>query len=31
MDTEWSEAFIGWARLLPYAQELIFIDEIKEM
>lgn len=28
--TEWSEAFIGWARTLPYAQELIFIDEINE-
>ena len=28
--TEWSEAFIGWARSLPYAQELIFIDEINE-
>ncbi len=25
--TEWSEAFIGWARSLPYAQELIFPDE----
>ena len=25
--TEWSEAFIDWARSLPYAQELIFIDE----
>lgn len=25
--TEWSEAFITWARSLPYAQELIFIDE----
>ncbi len=25
--TEWSAAFIGWARTLPYAQELIFIDE----
>ena len=27
--TEWSESFIGWARTLPYAQELIFIDEIQ--
>lgn len=27
--TEWSVAFINWARTLPYAQELIFIDEIK--
>ena len=27
--TEWSEAFIGWARSLPYAQELIFIDELE--
>ena len=26
--TEWSESFINWARTLPYAQELIFIDEI---
>ena len=25
--TEWSTAFIGWARTLHYAQELIFIDE----
>ena len=25
--TEWSKAFIDWARSLPYAQELIFIDE----
>lgn len=25
--TEWSESFISWARSLPYAQELIFIDE----
>jgi len=24
---EWSKAFIDWARELPYAQELIFIDE----
>lgn len=28
--TEWSTAFIGWARTLLYAQELIFIDEVKE-
>lgn len=32
--TEWSGAdrisFIGWARTLPYAQELIFIDELEE-
>lgn len=26
--TEWSVSFIGWARTLPYAQELIFIDEV---
>ena len=26
--TEWSSAFISWARKLPYAQELIFIDEV---
>jgi hypothetical protein len=25
--TEWSKSFIGWARTLPYAQELIFLDE----
>ena len=25
--TEWSKSFIDWARTLPYAQELIFIDE----
>lgn len=28
--TEWSKAFIDWARKLPYAQELIFIDELEE-
>lgn len=28
--TEWSTAFIDWARTLPYAQELIFIDEKEE-
>lgn len=27
--TEWSKSFIDWARSLPYAQELIFIDEEK--
>ena len=27
--TEWSVDFIDWARSLPYAQELIFIDEVK--
>lgn len=26
--TEWSKSFIDWARTLPYAQELIFLDEI---
>lgn len=26
--SEWSDAFISWARTLPYAQELIFIDEL---
>lgn len=26
--TEWSNTFISWARSLPYAQELIFPDEI---
>ena len=25
---EWSKSFIDWARTLPYAQELIFIDEV---
>lgn len=28
--TEWSKAFISWARTLPYAQELIFLDELEE-
>lgn len=28
--TEWSKLFIGWARTLPYAQELIFLDELEE-
>lgn len=28
--TEWSKSFIDWARTLPYAQELIFLDEISE-
>ena len=28
--TEWSLAFITWARTLPYAQELIFLDELEE-
>jgi hypothetical protein len=28
--TEWSKAFIEWARELPYAQELIFLDELEE-
>ena len=27
--TEWSKSFIDWARTLPYAQELIFIDELE--
>jgi hypothetical protein len=27
--TEWSKLFIEWARSLPYAQELIFLDEVK--
>lgn len=26
--TEWSKSFIDWARTLPYAQELIFLDEL---
>ena len=28
--TEWSKSFIDWVRSLPYAQELIFLDEVKE-
>ena len=28
--TEWSNAFIDWARSLPYAQQLIFIDELED-
>ena len=28
--TEWSLSFIGWARTLPYAQELLFIDEVTD-
>jgi hypothetical protein len=28
--TEWSKSFIEWARSLPYAQELIFIDELED-
>jgi len=28
--TEWSKSFIDWARSLPYAQELIFLDELSE-
>lgn len=28
---EWSESFISWARTLPYAQELLFIDELEEI
>lgn len=27
--TEWSIDFINWVRSLPYAQELIFIDEVE--
>lgn len=26
--TEWSDSFISWARTLPYAQELIFLDKV---
>ena len=29
--TEWSKSFIGWARTLPYAQELIFPDEVENI
>jgi hypothetical protein len=28
--TEWSEAFISWARTLPYAQEFLFADELEK-
>ena len=28
--TEWSKAFIDWARTLPYARELIFLDELED-
>jgi hypothetical protein len=28
--TEWSTTFISWARTLPYAQELIFLDETED-
>ena len=28
--TEWSIDFINWVKTLPYAEELIFIDEVKE-
>ena len=28
--TEWNKSFIGWARTLPYAQELIFLDELED-
>lgn len=28
--SEWAVGFINWARTLPYAQELIFIDEVEE-
>lgn len=26
--TEWSKDFVAWARSLPYAQQLIFLDEL---
>lgn len=28
--SEWAISFIAWARTLPYAQDLIFIDELEE-
>lgn len=28
--TEWSKSFIDWARSLPYAQQMIFIDEVED-
>lgn len=27
--SEWSGSFIAWARTLPYAQELLFLDELE--
>lgn len=27
--TEWSKSFIDWARSLPYAEELLFLEEKK--
>jgi hypothetical protein len=27
--TEWSKSFIEWARSLPYAENLIFLDEVE--
>lgn len=29
--TEWSKAFIGWTKSLPYSQELLFIDKNREV
>lgn len=29
--TEWSKSFIDWAKSLPYADELIFLDTNKEI
>ena len=28
--TEWSKSFIDWARSLPYAENLIFLDEVSK-
>ena len=28
--SEWSVAFINWARGLPYAENLIFLDEVEK-
>ena len=28
--TEWSISFIQWARRLPYAQDLLFLDEFED-
>lgn len=25
--TEWSKSFIDWARSLPYAEELLFLED----
>ena len=29
--TEWSKSFIDWAKSLPYANELLFVDKKREV